>query len=107
VRQDDVRRERGQFRCVAVNVGGIGRGPAGVNPQVTANGPARQRERLQERPDAALIFRIVRGGSQEHANVPHALGLLCMRRTRPRAGRRHTRDEVPTPCMSGKQHIEE
>ena len=38
--QDDVRRERGQFRRVSANVGGIGRGPAGVDPHVAADGPA-------------------------------------------------------------------
>jgi hypothetical protein len=38
--QDDVRRERGQFRRVPANVVGIGRGPAGVYPHVAANAPA-------------------------------------------------------------------
>ena len=38
--QDDVRRERGQFRRVSANFGGIGRGPAGVDPHVAADGPA-------------------------------------------------------------------
>ena len=34
--QDDVRRDRGQFRRVSASVGGIGRGPAGVDPHVAA-----------------------------------------------------------------------
>jgi hypothetical protein len=38
--QDDVRRERGQFLCVPANFAGIGRGPAGVDPHVAADGPA-------------------------------------------------------------------
>ena len=38
--QDDVRRERGQFRRVPANLGGIGRGPAGVDAHVAADGPA-------------------------------------------------------------------
>ena len=37
--QDDVGRERGQFRRVSANVGGIGCGPAGVDPHVAADGP--------------------------------------------------------------------
>ena len=37
VGQDDVRRERGQFCRVSANVGGIGRGPAGVDPHVAAD----------------------------------------------------------------------
>jgi len=38
--QDDVRRERGQFSRVSANFAGIGRGPAGVDPHVAADGPA-------------------------------------------------------------------
>jgi hypothetical protein len=38
--QDDVRRERGQFRRVSANLGGIGAGPAGVDPHVAADDPA-------------------------------------------------------------------
>ena len=38
--QDDVGRERGQFRRVSANFAGIGRGPAGVDPHVAADGPA-------------------------------------------------------------------
>ena len=42
---------------------------------------------LQERRDAGLIFRIVRGCGQEHADAPHPLGLLRARRERPRRRR--------------------
>src|SRR5215471_1376958 len=38
--QDDVRRERGQFRRVPTNALGIARAPANVDPQVAAVGPA-------------------------------------------------------------------
>jgi len=38
--QNDVRRERGRFRRVPANVGGIGRGPASVDPHVAADGLA-------------------------------------------------------------------
>ena len=73
--QDDVRRERDQFRRVSANFGGIGRGPAGVDPHVAADAPAQERQPLLERPDAGLIFRIVRGCGQEYADAPHPLGL--------------------------------
>ena len=33
-------------------------------------------QRLQERPEPGLKFRIVRGCGQEHADAPHPLGLL-------------------------------
>ena len=86
--QDDVGRERGQFRRVSANVGGIGRGPARVDPHVAADGPAQERQRLLERPDAGLKFRVVRGSGQEHADAPHALALLRARRERPVDGGR-------------------
>ena len=47
--------------------------------------PTQFLQRLQERPDPGLIFRIVRGCGQEHADTPHPLGLLRARRERPRA----------------------
>ena len=50
---------------------------------------------LQERREAGLTFRIVRGCGQEHADAPHPLALLRARRERPR-GRRaaEQRDEL-------------
>ena len=77
--ENDVGRERDQFRRLSANIGGIGRRPAGVDPHVAADGPAQLRQRLLERPDAGLIFRIVRGCGQEHADATHALGLLRTR----------------------------
>ena len=53
---------------------------------------------LQERPDAGLKFRIVRGCGQEHADAPHPLGLLRARRERPRRRRAaEQRDELAPP----------
>ena len=50
---------------------------------------------LQERPDAGLKFRIVRGCGQEHADAPHPLALLRARRQRPRRRRAaEQRDEL-------------
>ena len=95
MRQHDVRRERGQFRRVSAHGVGIGRGPAGVDPQVTADGPARLLQALQERPDTRLIFRIICGCGQEYADAPHPLGLLRARRERPRRRRAaEQRDEL-------------
>ena len=59
--QDDVWRERDQFCRVFANFGGIGCGPADVDAHVAPDGPAQLRQRLQERADAGLKFRIVRG----------------------------------------------
>ena len=59
--QDDVRRERDQFRRVSANAVGIARGPAVVDPHVAAVGPAQLLQPLQERREADVCFRIVRG----------------------------------------------
>ena len=58
-------------------------------------GPAQLLQPLQERRDAGLKFRIVRGCVQEHADAPHPLGLLRARRERPRSRRAaEQRDEL-------------
>src|SRR5262249_37490211 len=64
-------------------------------PHVAALGPPQQRQPLLERPHAGLIFRIVRGGGQQHADAPHHVGLLRARRQRPRYRRAaEKRDEL-------------
>src|SRR5215203_3698536 len=70
-------------------------GPAGVDPYVAADGPAQLPQPLLERPDAGLIFRIVRGCGQEHADALHAL--LRTRRERPCYRAAECRDEVAPP----------
>ena len=53
---------------------------------------------LQERPEAGLKFRIVRGCGQQHADAPHALGLLRARRERPRNSRTaQSTEKLPSP----------
>jgi hypothetical protein len=50
---------------------------------------------LQKRSDAPLPFRIVRGQVHEHADTPHLLRLLCVRRERPGSHRTaEQRDEL-------------
>ena len=84
MRQDDVRRERGQFRRVLADGGGVASGPANIDPYVAADGPAQLCQRLQERAVEGLKFRIVRRGRQDHADASHPLALLCARGKRPR-----------------------
>ena len=52
--QNDIRRERDQFRRVSANVVGIGRGPTSVDPHIATVGPAQLLQALQERRDAGL-----------------------------------------------------
>src|SRR5262245_5602546 len=85
--EEDVGRERGQFLRLSANCGGIGCGPAGVDPHIAADDPSQQRQRLLERSEARLPDRIVRSRGREHANAPHLVALLRARRERPRCGR--------------------
>ena len=94
--QDDVRRERDQFRRVLANRVGIACAPAVVDPHVAAVGPAQLLQPLQERRDAGLGFPIVRGRGHEHADAPHPLALLRARRERPRC-RRATKNTEKFP----------
>src|SRR5262249_34316145 len=57
-------------------------------------------QRLQEGSGAGRCFRIVRGQGAEHADAPHSLWLLRVRRERP-CRRRTTeqRDELAALCM--------
>src|SRR5262245_51264999 len=99
--QDDVWRDRGQFRRVSANFRSIGCGPARVDPHVAAIGPAQLRQRLQERPDTGLKFSIVCGRGQDHADAPHPLQLLRPCRERPRKRRAaDQRDELAPPNHS-------
>src|SRR6516225_8482317 len=80
---------------VSANLGGIDRGPAGLNPHVLPDAPARLLQPLQERPEAGLPYRIVCGCGHEHPDAPHAIGLLRPRRERPRCYRAaEQRDEL-------------
>src|SRR5262245_6488869 len=85
--QDDVGRQRDQFRRVSANVVGFASGPARVDAHVAPDDPARLRESLLERPDPGLKVRIVRGGVQEHADAPHFFALLRACCERPRRSR--------------------
>ena len=94
--QDDVRRERGQFRSVSANFAGMGRGPVGVNPHVAANAPTQTLQFLQKRSDEGLKSCIIRGCGQEYADALHLLALLCAGGERPRGSRKKS-DELAPP----------
>jgi hypothetical protein len=73
---DQVRRERDQFRSVSAVEINIARAPACVDPQVASGGPTEFLQPLQKRRDASLPFQIVRSGTHEYADAPHSLALL-------------------------------
>ena len=84
--QDDVGRERKQFRDVGAEEAGIAGAPVRVDLHVATLAPAQLREPLQEcrvpRPSFAIVSR-----AHEHADAPHAVGLLRARPQRPRGCR--------------------
>src|SRR5262245_34761726 len=55
-----------------------------------------------ERSDASLSFHIGRSRAHEHADAPHALGLLCTRRPRPRGRTAKQRDELAAPQVGSR-----
>ncbi|HEY6600403.1 MAG TPA: hypothetical protein VI009_01185 [Xanthobacteraceae bacterium] len=58
--------------------------PAVLEPDVATFTPTEPRKSLLECCEAGLKYGIVRRGRQEHADAPHAFGLLRARRDRPR-----------------------
>jgi hypothetical protein len=93
--QNDVRRERDQFRYVFAETIGIASGPAIIDPHVDTVRPAQGGERLLERRGAGHCFRIFLGENTEHANAPHAFRLLRPRHLRQRRRCAEKRDEFP------------
>src|SRR5262249_55783823 len=98
IRQDDVRRERDQFRRVFAHSVGIGGAPAGVDTDVAAVEPAQLREPLHERRYAGLKLRIVSGAEPQPVDAPHPIALLSARSERPCCSRAaEQRDELAAP----------
>ena len=100
--KNDVRRKRSQFRCVFTRVGGIAcGGKAGFDVHVATVGPAQSLQRLLERGEAKPVFRIVPGAWLEHADAPHAFGLLRTPRNWPSSRRGETPYKVASPHGRG------
>ena len=63
-------------RCIA---SASGRRPASVDPEVAALRPSELLESLPECCDEGLSFRVALGIPHQHADAPHAVGLLRTR----------------------------
>ena len=70
----------GKERCEGVT----GAESSWFHPNITALCPAELLKSLPQSRDAGLPYRIVRGEWHDHADAPHALGLLRARRDWPR-----------------------
>ena len=93
--QDDVRRERDQFRRVFANVGRHWLGPSGCRSARCGRRSSPIAPAPAGTPRRGPDFRIVRGCGHEHADAPHPLGLLRARGERPRSRRAaEKRDEL-------------
>jgi hypothetical protein len=84
-----------QFRRVKLYAFRIGTSPMIIDLQVAAFAPAPFLHPLPECHNASLCLRIVYGHPTEHADPPHAIGLLSTRRHRPRRCAPDPRDELP------------
>src|SRR5215468_23528 len=104
--QDDVGREREQFRSIFCAPVGVVLGPADVDPHITSNIPAQFLQALVERCKSILTFRVVRSPVHEDTNPPRTFWLLRTRRQRPRRRAAEKRDEVAPLCMTRKEHTE-
>src|SRR5215468_3033964 len=92
--QDDVGREREQFRGIFCAPVGVVLGPADVDPHITSNIPAQFLQALVERCKSILTFRVVRSPVHEDTNSPRTFWLLRPRCERPRCRAAEQRDEL-------------
>jgi hypothetical protein len=58
-----------------------------IDLDIAADGPAALLESVPQRRGAELTFGIILGVEHQHAHPPHPIGLLCVRRQRPRSRR--------------------
>src|SRR5215475_2561068 len=98
--QDDVGREREQFRSIFCAPVGVVLGPADVDPHITSNIPAQFLQALVERCKSILTFRVVRSPVHEDTNPPRTFWLLRARRERPRRCRAADERDEPAPFHS-------
>jgi hypothetical protein len=68
--------------------------PTKVHPHVAAIGQTQVHKPLRERGEATLPLRIGFFARQEHADPPHPVALLRVRRERPRGRAAEERDEL-------------
>ena len=68
--------------------------PLKIDLNIAAGRPAELLESLPERRGAGLSFRIILGVEHQHADPPHPLALLRVRRERPRRRAAEKGDEL-------------
>src|SRR5262245_55888119 len=96
--KNDVRRERDQFGSIFADPHRVARGPTDVDLQVATLAPTELLKSLAKCCQSAQRLLVIVSPRQQHADPPHALGLLRARRERPRHRRAaEQRDELAPP----------
>jgi hypothetical protein len=80
---EDIWCVRDQFGRISAITFGITGGPANLDANISAIGPAQSLKALHERRYAGLSLAIVLGKIGQHANAAHAFAQLCTRSERP------------------------
>src|SRR5262249_38279129 len=95
MRENEIGLQRSEFLRESLHQLGVERGPAIVEPDIAALRPPEFLESLLKFGDYGLSFPIAPSIRHQHADPPHALGLLRPRRERPRRRRAaEQRDEL-------------
>ena len=82
--QNDIGRERDQFRRKSAIAIGVVRAPTIIDLQIATFGPPELLQRLMKRLGAGLPLRMLRSHVHQHTDPPHRRGLLRARRERAR-----------------------
>jgi len=94
VRQDDVRVEAHQVRCSGVGGGVVSARQPLFEVQIAIFTPAEPRKSTAQGGEIPLRHRVAFRQPHEHADPPHALALLRVRRERPHGRAAEQRDEL-------------
>src|SRR6516225_7249334 len=86
--------------CIRSETVGIAIGEAIIHPQVAAFDPAEHRKPFPKRGEEGLSCRTILSAQKQSAHSAHGLGLLRLRRQRPRCRAPEPCDELPTPHRS-------
>src|SRR5262249_51448428 len=94
--KNDVRRERNQFGSIFADPHRVARGPTDVDLQVATLAPTELLKSLAKCCQSAQRLLVIVSPRQQHADPPHALGLLRPHSERPRRRPAEKRDEIAT-----------
>src|SRR5262249_57160702 len=89
-------RKRNHFRRVPAKLSRVGWGPARLDANIAADGPAQERELLIKRREPRLKHGIFRGPGQQDADGFHLLALRASHQRPSGRGTGNNSDEIPS-----------